>query len=93
MKDSLVSLPSAELPIHHLLDTLYELQQRLLHTGGGKGIELLEKYRGLIEVSNMGRACTYAMKCKNLFMNNDYQEIKRLVQKVMLIMDEMENGG
>lgn len=88
----MATLPPASLPIHHLLDKLYDLQQRLLHTGGGNGIEILQKYRGLIQSSNMGRACTYAMKCKNLLMANDYQEIKKLIQEILAIMEQIENG-
>lgn len=39
---------------------------------------MLERYNWFINNSNMGDDCTYARKCEDLFLRDDYEEIRDL---------------
>jgi hypothetical protein len=71
-------------PLHRVLDVLEDLRERLNRTGpeGADGSDFLRRYRSFIEISDKGRACTYAMKCKELFLLSDYHDIKELLEQV-----------
>lgn len=68
-------------PTQQLLDILYDLSYRLSHHDGD-GIDLLERYDYFVRNSERGRACTYALKCKQLFYLSDYDKVKELLIKL-----------
>jgi hypothetical protein len=72
-------------PIDYTLDQLYDLKLRLdKHGTGPAGSGMLEKYDYFTRVSDKGRACTYAMKSKSLFLNYDFPEIKQMLEKLLV---------
>jgi hypothetical protein len=62
---------------------LYELWERM-NKHGKNSIDkkstggMLERYQWFINNSNMGDSCTYAKKCLDLFLREDYEDIKKL---------------
>lgn len=72
-----------------LLDLLWDLSIRLKTNQPGNS--MLERYNYFIRSSDRGRACTYAMKCKQLFYTYDYQEVKELLKKINDIVDMIDN--
>ena len=72
-------------PIDYILDMLYDLKVRLdRHAKGPTGQGVLEKYDYFCRVSDKGRACTYAMKSKALFLTCDFPEIKDMLEKLLV---------
>jgi hypothetical protein len=64
------------------------------HTGDNpKKMNVIEAYSKFIETSPKGRTCTYALKCKSLFMMQDYKEVKKLLEEVLEHMEEIENSN
>jgi len=69
----------ATLLIHSLMDTLWDLQDRMTHTGDSKeGMNVLEAHDYFSRESDQGRECSYALKARSLFAKQDYTEIKKL---------------
>lgn len=82
----------AVLSIHFLMDKLFQLQKRLKHTGTNEtGMNVIEAYNHFVNTSDKGRTCTYALKCKELFINQDLKEIKQLLEETLELINEEEN--
>jgi len=84
--------------IDNVLDLLSDLRERLdRHTPTGKeGSSMLEKYDYFCRVSDKGRACSYAMKSKQLFLLCDLKDVKTLLEKLIFHMRQVpgnENFG
>lgn len=79
-------------PIHHLLDSLRDLQVRLEQTGGGSRLELLEAYDYFCREGERGRSCPYSIKCERLFLREDFQEIREMIEEVARRFGEMDAG-
>lgn len=72
------------IPIHFLMDHLYDLFQRLKHTGNNeKGMNVLEAMDYFSRESTKGRSCTYALKCQKLFTLQDYNDIKEMILTIL----------
>jgi len=88
---------AANEPTDYILDLLFDLMKRLdKHEKGGAGSGMLEKYDYFCRVSDKGRACTYSMKSKALFLNYDFPEIKQMIEKLLVYIREIpghENFG
>lgn len=81
----------ATLPIHTLLDTLADLQERMSHTGDDPGtMNVIESHDYFSRESNQGRECTYALKAKSLFLQQDYEQIKLLFLKALQAFRSIE---
>lgn len=89
--------PAASEPIHSVMDSLYDLWVRIKdHKGSQKNNNMLEKYDYFVRNSNRGRSCTYAHKCKALFLLSDYEDIKKHLLQVIENIREVpgdENFG
>ena len=71
-------------PIHLILDSLSDLIERAsTHDNKNKKNSMVEKYDYFIRHSDRGRACTYALKCKQLFVMSDLDDIKKEVEKLV----------
>lgn len=71
-------------PIHSVMDSLFDLWVRMKdHDGSQKNNNMLEKYDYFVRHSNRGRSCTYAHKCKALFLMSDYQDVKKQLLEVI----------
>jgi hypothetical protein len=84
--------------LDHLLDTLSDLQWRLDQNGsnGNPGTGMLEKYDYFCRVSDKGRRCAYAIKSKKLFLLNDFKDVKKQLEHIILRIRQIpgnENFG
>lgn len=84
--------------LDHVLDLLTDIKTRIdQHTPTGKpGSGMLEKYDYFCRVSDKGRACTYGMKAKQLFLLCDFKDVKELLEKAVFYMRQIpghENFG
>ena len=83
-KDRTSPRVAANDPIEYTLDMLYDLKVRLdKHQEGPPGSGMLEKYDYFCRVSDKGRACTYTMKSKSLFLNYDWPEVRVMLEKLL----------
>jgi len=74
----------ATLPIHTLLDCLYDLQEKMSHTGeDASAMNVIEAHDYFSRESDQGRECTYALKARALFTTQDYQQTKQLFLKAL----------
>ena len=71
--------------IDRVLDLFADLKARLDQNGpnGAPGTGMLEKYDYFCRVSDRGRACSYSMKSKKLFLLNDFKDVKDIVEKLV----------
>lgn len=79
-----------------LLLSLFNLAQRINSHGGVlPGESMLERYKYFLQHSENKENCTYARKCKDLFLNYDYEDIKvRFLEVLELIrLVEGKNFG
>lgn len=84
------SRPAATLPIHSVLDRLFDLFDRVRnHAGEHRDNNIVEKYDYFIRHSSRGRSCSYSLKCKALFELSDYEDIKDLTAKLVEVIREM----
>jgi len=67
-----------------IMDLLVRLDY-VLHHGklGLKEDSLLERYQGFLNNSTYGKECTYARKCKHLFMTNDWADARGLILSLL----------
>ena len=74
-----------------LLIELYHLAIRInSHGGKMEGDSMVERYKGFVERSESGTNCVYARKCKDLFMNFDYDDILAQLKKVLKCIVSIE---
>lgn len=84
--------------IDRMIDILNDLRERLDVNGptGAVGSGMLEKYDYFCRVSDRGRDCTYGIKSKKLFLLNDLEDVKKLVEqfvKTIRTLPGNENYG
>lgn len=70
-----------------LLIALDNLQRRI-NSHGGKmdGDSMVERYRYFVEHSERGTQCTYARKCKEIFLRYDYEDIR---DQLLLVLEHL----
>lgn len=63
-----------------LFDVLVDLNTRL-NTYGNKveGTNIIERYRDLINSSVHGKNCGYARRYRDLFVEHEYEDVKKLI--------------
>lgn len=67
-----------------MLLALHELATRINSHGGVlDGDSMVERYKYFVEHSDAGKDCSYARKCKDLFLRYDYEDIKKLLVKTL----------
>lgn len=71
--------------IAHLMDLLYDLSVRL-KKHRGEGPDLLERYDFFVRNSSRGRGCTYAHKCRQLFLSGDWKDISHKLDEIFSVM-------
>ena len=72
-------------PIDNILDQLFDLMTHLdTHENKGSGSGMLEKYDYFNRVSDKGRACTYGMKAKQMYLNYDWPKTKTRLEKLIV---------
>ena len=85
--------PEATEPVDSVLDALADLYKRITHhENKEKENNMLEKYDYFCYHSERGRACTYAMKSKALFLMGDYPDVKKEIEKVVKAIRNIEEG-
>jgi len=82
----------------HVLDLLYDLKVRLDQNGpnGNPGTGMLERFDYFSRVSDLGRGCSYGIKAKQLFLLNDFKDVKSLIEHIILRIRQLpgnENFG
>jgi hypothetical protein len=82
--------PKTSEPCHVFLDKLFNLYHRVEHFRGEEAENnLLKKYDYFIRHSDKGRACTYAMKCKQLILAAEFKDLKGLIEELVYAVREM----
>ena len=72
---------------HQLFKTLLDLHTLLTKSKGPLGeIDILAYYKGIVEKSDKGSDCPYAMKCRRIFIENDIDEELLSILKELQIM-------
>lgn len=95
MKDSesTKSRPSPLSPLHSLLDSLRDFQKRTNNLGGNPGaMNVIEAYDYFAREGDRGRLCPMALKCQKLFSQEDYQDIKKLIERLSEDLGRVERG-
>lgn len=83
--------PPSTHPLHTFMDTLDSLRKRINHTGQKTDTDsAIEMYQGMIEISEWGRECQYAIKSLALFFHQDYDDIKALILDLAKQIGELE---
>ena len=80
--------PEPTCAIDSVMDQLWDLMERIeCHSGDPKhrGNNMLKKYQFFLKhgPEKKGRACPLSMKCKQLFLLSDYQEVRAAVLKLV----------
>lgn len=76
-----------------LLDILCDLNFRFNHHGGSVGGNILERYAHFKTYSEKKKRCNYALKCRDLFLRHDYDEIRKLILEAAEMIKEIEPGN
>ncbi len=76
-----------------LLLKLHKLTERANNHGGSLSESMLERYRYFVEHSEHGKDCSYARKCKDLFLTHDYDDTKKLFLEVLEMYRIIEGDG
>lgn len=65
-----------------LLDVLFDLNARM-NTYGGKieNTNCIDRYMQFVKTSDRGKNCVYARKYREMFLEHDYEDIKKLVEE------------
>lgn len=79
--------------IETTLDLLCDLRIRMDQNGakGKPNSGMLEKYNYFCRVSDRGRDCTYSIKAKKLFLLNDFEDVKNLVERIVKEIRKLPN--
>lgn len=64
-----------------LLLLLDDLRLRLINKDGYS--DMVEKYKYFCTHSEYGKNCSYAKKCKDVYLRYDYEDIKILFLKIL----------
>lgn len=80
--------------IDHIMDLLSDLQWRLDQNGpdGAPGTGMLERYDYFCRVSDQGRKCSYAIKTKKLFLLNDFADVKKMLEHIILRIRQVKGN-
>lgn len=74
-----------------LLIELFLLAQRINSHGGVlEGDSMVERYKYFKEHSIHGKDCAYARKCRDLFLQYDYSQIRDRIIHIMKLLDDIE---
>jgi hypothetical protein len=61
-----------------LLEALFTLLDRMNHRKNGESNGMLERYNYFIYNSEHGRDCKYAARCLDIFLSEDYEDVRKL---------------
>ena len=77
-------------PIDYVLDQLFDLMIYLdTHGNKGPGSGMLERYDYFNKVSDKGRACTYGMQAKQLFLTGSWPQTKTMIEKLVGLIRQL----
>ena len=80
-------------PVDYVLDQLYDLMIHLdEHGSKGPGSGMLEKYDYFNRVSDKGRACTYGMQSKQLFLQHSWPTTKIMLEKLLVLIRQVKGN-
>lgn len=76
--------PDPTEPIDMVIDCLNDLTKRIdKHQGKDRSNNMLEKYDYFCYHAELGRACTYAIQSKRLFLVGDWQDTQRNLLRLL----------
>jgi len=74
-----------------LLIELFNLAARINSHGGVlPGESMVERYKYFVEHSEYGKDCSFARKCKDLFLTYDYDDIVKQLKVVIQLIEDVE---
>lgn len=73
-----------------LLIALWELSERIRSHGGIlPGDSMIERYKYFVEHSEYGAGCVYARKSRDLYLQHDHEDIKKLIFHIMELYEKI----
>ena len=75
-----------------LFDVLVDLHNRMNTYGNKcKDTNIIERYRDLINSSTHGKNCGYARKYRDMFIEHDYEDIRKLITEAAEMFKEIDS--
>lgn len=75
-----------------LLDILCDINFRMTHYGGKAECNILERYHYFIQHAEKKKYCNYALKYRDMFLEHDYEEIRKLILEAAAMLTTIEPG-